>query len=240
MQRVPSSPHLSKHLPISALARFEPRGKRLRELILSALTGPASEYWQRLVAGEVFAENLGDDVELRSTVVAHLLRTPSGNGEAALADLLLRQPDANLEATLRERTKDRFYDIATHFKLVAALSSPPRVIESLYDVLSRDLSESAPAPFHFPRWVPAFLKRIEKDSAVQDCLHSALTSTAHPSVKASFVSLLARAAGVDEKLRTFAVDELKRTASEAVPQVGFDLVSQSYRLVRHVLLETVG
>ena len=52
--------------------------------------------------------------------------------------------------------------------------------------------------------------------------------------------LLARAAGVDEQLRTFVVDALQRTASLAIPRVGFDLVSQSHRLVRYVLLETIG
>jgi len=84
------------------------------------------------------------------------------------------------------------------------------------------------------------VRRIEKDSAVQDLLHAAITPIASPSVKASFVSLLSRAAGVDERLRAFAVRELGRTEWEGMSEVGFDLSSQSYRLVRHVLIETIG
>lgn len=48
-----------------------------------------------------------------------------------------------------------------------------------------------------------------------DALHSALTSTAVPSIKASFGSLLASAAGVDERLRTFVASELQRVDAEA-------------------------
>ena len=238
MQKVRSGARLSRHVPMSALARFAPRGEELRELILAALTKQDPELWERLVAGEILAENFADDIELRRQVVADLLRAPPGHAEAALADLLLRHPDAQLETTLRERAKDGHYDVATHFKLVAALSSPPEVIESLEDILSRDLTE--PACLHLARWIPAILKRIEKDPALQAHMLSALTPTAPPSVKASFVSLLARTAGVDQKLRTFAADELQRTESDVVPQLGFDLASQSYRLVRHVLLETIG
>ena len=67
----------------------------------------------------------------------------------------------------------------------------------------------------FSRWIPAILRRIEKDAGVQDALHSALTSTAVPSIKVSFGSLLASAAGVDERLRTFVASELQRVDAEA-------------------------
>ena len=238
MQQVPSHPHLLRHVLISAVARFAPRSNSLRELVLSTLTGPSPLYWPMLVAGETLAQDFADDRDLRDQVVGHILGAQPGQPDAVLADLLLHHPDPQLEAALRERTRDTSYDVATHFKLVAALSVPPKVIESLENFLRWDLSE--PERWHLPRWIPAILKRIEQDSAVQDCLQSALAATTSPSVKASFVSLLARATGVDERLRMFATNELERTQSEPLPQVGFDLSSQSYRLVRHVLLETLG
>lgn len=238
MERVPSTPHLSTHIPLSALARFAPDGKRMREFILAAFTQSRGQYWQTLIAGEILAEHFAEDADLRRQVVAHVLRAPPGPGDGALAELLLRRPDPELERALREKTREASYDVATHFKLVAALASPPRVVEALEDLLTRDLSETN--EFHFPRWISAVVRRIEKDSAVQERLQVQLTSDASPSKKASFVSLLARAAGVSERLRTFAISELDRTNLKAMPEVGFDLSSQSYRLIRHVLIETLG
>jgi hypothetical protein len=238
MQSTPSSPHLPKHVPISAMAHFAPKAEQMRELIIPALTTSKSEYWEMLIAGEIFAEHFGEDVELRHQVVEHFVRDPKGTCAAALAELVLRRPDSELEKLLREKTVGAKYDIATHFKLVAALSAPKYVIEALEKMLTIDLSEIH--EWQFPRWVPAIVRRIENDSAVQDLLHAALTPRASASVKASFVSLLSRGARVDERLRAFIVSELDRTESEEMPEVGFDLSSQSYRLVRQVLIETIG
>ena len=227
-----------KHIPISAQARFAPSGKPMRDLVLAALTRFSAQYWEGLIAGEIFAEHFGEDAELRREVVAHILCARQGTGEAALADLLLRHPDPDLERSLREKATGAQYDVATHFKLVAALSGPPTVVHALENFLTRDLSEIN--AWQLPLWIPAMIRRIEKDPDVQDLLHAALTRTPSPSVRASLVSMLARAAGVDERLRTFVGWELERTESEAMPEVGFDLSSESYRLVRHVLIETIG
>lgn len=237
MQTTPSRPHLSKHVPVSAMARFAPNGEAMRELIVPALTTFGAQYWEGLIAGEIFAEHFGEDAELRRQVVEHFVRDPRGAGAAALAELVLRRPDPELERLLREKTGDAKYDIATHFKLVAALSAPRIVVEALEKLLTADLSEIH--EWQFPRWVPAMVRRIEKDLAVQDFLHAAITPMASASVKASFASLLSRGSGVDERLRAFAVRELDRTESEGMSEVGFDLSSQTYRLVRQVLIETI-
>lgn len=105
-------------------------------------------------------------------------------------------------------------------------------------MLAADLSKIH--KWQFPRWVPAIVRRIEKDPAVQDLLHTAITPMASASVKTSFASLLSRAVGVDERFRDMAVRELDRTESEGMPEVGFDLTSQTYRLVRQVLIEAIG
>ena len=233
----PSSPHSLKYVPMSATARFAPNGERMRSMIVRALTTPNSQYWERLIASEIFAEHFSDDTDLRRQVEEQLVRNPQGAGASALAELVLRRPDLELEKLLREKTSGVNYDVATHFKLVAALSKPRCVIEELEKVLTSDLREIY--KWHFPRWIPAIIRRIEKDSVVKDLLNAAMTPDASASVKASFVSLLSQASGVDERLRAFAVRELSRTESEGLPEAGFDLVSQTYRLVRQVLNETI-
>jgi hypothetical protein len=237
MQMVPSTPHLSNYIPLSAAARFAPNSKSTRELVVSSLMASSGQYWETLIAGEIFSEHLGEDAELRHKIVDHILSLPPGPWDATLADLLLRY-DSNLEKAVREKSRDAQYDVATHFKLVAALSRPSMVVAALEDILTRDLSETM--QWHFPRWVPAVIRRIEKDPAVRELMMAAVTTQSSPSVKSSFVSLLGRAAGVDETLRAFAVGELQRTESEPIPDIGFDLSSRSYRLVRHVLFEAIG
>ena len=238
MQMASSDPQLSKHVLMIATARFAPNGEQMRKLIVPALTKSNDQYWETLIAGEIFAEHFGEDAELRRQVVEHFVRYPQGPGAAALAELVLRRPDSELERLLRERTANAEYDIATHFKLVAALSEPRIVIEALEKLLTRDLSETH--KWHFARWVPAIARRIEKDSAVQDLVHAAITPNASASVKASFTSFLSQAFGVEERLRAFAILELDRTESDGMPEVGFDLSSQTYRLVRHVLIEAIS
>jgi len=239
MQMATSNMHLSKHVPMTAMARFAPNGEQMRNLIVPALTTSNNrQYWEGLIAGEIFAEHFGEDAELRHQVEEHFVRDPQGAGAAALAELLMRRPDPALESLLWEKTRGTKHDIATHFKLVAAMSAPKIVVEELEEILTADLSEIHDR--HFPRWVPAIVRRIEKDSAVQDLLHAAITPTAPASVKASFTSLLSRASGVDERLRAIAVRELDRMKSRGMPEVGFDLSSQTYRLVRQVLIEVIG
>lgn len=237
MQKTPSSPHSSEHELMIALARFAPDGEQMRKLIVPALTTSNRQYWESLIAGEIFAEHFGEDAELRRQVVEHFVRDPRGAGAAALAELVLRRPDPELERLLREKTGDAEYDIATYFKLVAALSAPRIVFEALKKLLTADLSESTNGNFRVGcrRWSAG----SKKDSAVQDLLHAAITPMASASVKASFASLLSRASGVNERLRAIAVREYDRTQSEGMPEVGFDLSSQTYRLVRQVLIETI-
>lgn len=233
-----SNPHLSKHMLMSAMARFAPNGEQMRNLIIPALTTSNCGHWEGLIAGEIFAEHFGDDADLRGQIVEYFMCNPKGFGAAALAELVLRRPDSALESLLREKTKGTKYDIATHFKLRAALFVPRIMIEDLEKLLTTDLSKIH--EWHFPRWVPAIVRRIERDSAVQDLLHAAITPSASASVKTSFATLLSRAAGVGERLRVIAVRELDRTESEVMPEVGFDLSSQTYRLVRQVLIETIS
>lgn len=238
MERGPSSTHSLKHIEMAALARFAPKSSRMRQLIGPVLTMRRGQYWEGLIAGEIFAEHFANDEEFRRDVVARFLSDPEGAAAGALAELLLRSSIPEIEELLRERTKDLRYDVATHFKLLASLAKPNALVQGLDRFLSRDLSNSH--LWHFSRWIPAIGRRIERDTAVQDLLHEGMTPTASASVKVSFASLLGGAAGVDERLRTFAAQELRRTDAETMPEVGFDLSSQAHRLVKHVLIELIG
>jgi hypothetical protein len=239
ISKAPTSLHLGKYVQINALARFAPKSRELRTLVLHHLTYPGEvEYWGALTAAEVFAEHFAEDAELRGHVVDRFDRNPQSFAATALAELLLRRPEAEPERLLREKTADLRYDLATHFKLVAALSPPERVLEALTVLLANiplDLYS-----LQLPRWMPGMVRRIEKDTKVRAALRAALTEVATPSEKVSFASLLVRASTVDEWLQAFAVAEVERSDAKILPEVGFDLQAQEYRIVRHVLLEALA
>jgi len=208
-------------------------------MISSLLTGAQSgEYWGSLVAAEMFAEHFSEDSELRLQIIAEFERRPRGFAAAALAEALLRKPDASIEDLLRTKVQSLRYDIATHFKLMAALSTPQRLTGSLIDLLQKRILDAH--ELQLARWIAAVVRRIERDPEVQAELKRSLRAESPPSVKVSFVALLQRASGVDDDARIFASEELKRSEAEPIPEVGFDLVSQAHRIVRHVLTEALA
>jgi hypothetical protein len=236
-----SSRYLSKHVQITALATFEPKSAELRTIVRNQLIFAAddSEYWGALVAAEVFAEQFSDDEELRGEVVAAFVRAPGGfAAAAALAELVLRNPDDDIENLLREKTDGVPFDAATHFKLVAALSSTDDLIEALSLLLAHlplDVDR-----VQLSRWVPALLRRIEKDVALQAALQQALVDTSSSSEQASFTALLLRAGDINAGLSAHIATQVGLVRTPAMPEVGFDLVGQAFRVVEHVLVEALS
>ena len=53
----------------------------MREFIPAAFTQSPGQYWQTLIAGEIFAEHFAEDAELRHQVVAHVLWVASAKQE---------------------------------------------------------------------------------------------------------------------------------------------------------------
>jgi hypothetical protein len=121
---------------------------------------------------------------------------------------------------------------------MAAVAEPTAVVESLIEILDADSKYNF--AWHSARWLPAILRRIERDAEVQSRLLESLEAAVDSSIRTSFPVLLSRAAGVSERLRLWAMKELRRAESAEIPEVGFDLFSQSYRVVRQVLIETLG
>ncbi len=172
--RMATSPHLSTHLQIGTLATFAPRSVDLRAMVRTHLILPEHhEYWGSLVAGEVFADQFADDAELRGEVIEAFSRQPAGiAATAAIAELMVRNPDADIKRMLNEGTRALAYDAATHFKLVAALLTPDAVIDALQQLLAHlpvDLDR-----LNLPRWVPTLVRRVERDAELRASFREAL------------------------------------------------------------------
>ena len=146
--------------------------------------------------------------------------------------------DPGVETLVRQKATGVNYDIATHFKLVAVLSSPDKVVAALRQLLANlpiELYE-----LRLPRWVPTLTRRIERDTELQSAFLQALAPDTPSSIKASFVSLLVRAVGPSTALTEYVSAELRRANTASFPEIGFDLVSQTNRVMAHLLTETLA
>jgi hypothetical protein len=165
MEQVPCARHAHKSDLIAAVAEMAPRSKYMRELIASLLISPfgggtVADHWAELRAGEIFAEYFRGDLELRGKVIDTFKANPEHTAAAgALAELLLREDDPDVGKLLSELVHGRRYGIGTHFKLIAALSSPEAFIESVEELLTKNIEPDEALSY----WMPALLRRTRID-----------------------------------------------------------------------------
>jgi hypothetical protein len=240
MDKVPDARHVHKSDLISVVAEMAPRSKRMRELIASLLLSQfggrgVADHWAELRAGEIFAEYFRDDLELRGKIIDTFKANPEHTAAAgALAELLLREDDPDVGKLLSDLVQGRRYGIGTHFKLIAALSSPEAFIESVEELLTKNIE---PDDWALSYWMPALLRRIRIDDELQEKMYAALCKADSVSLKISLSALLSRGAGPADNLKRYAAEELQKLQQEPIPAIGFDLTSYAHRPLFQVLTE---
>ena len=169
MEEIPNARHVHKSDLLAAVAEMAPRSDRMRDLVASLLLPPlggrsVADHWAELRAGEIFAEYFRDS-DLRGKVMAAFKANPeNGRAAAALAELLLRENDPAVEDLLVAGVRSRAYGVGTHFKLVAALSSPEVFIEAIEELLTRNID---PDTWSLPYWVPTLVRRVKIDGELR-------------------------------------------------------------------------
>jgi hypothetical protein len=240
MDKVPDARHVHKSDLIAAVAEMAPRSKRMRELIASLLLSQfggrsVADHWAELRAGEIFAEYFRDDLELRGKIIDTFKANPEHTATAgALAELLLREDDPDVGKLLSDLVQGRRYGIGTHFKLIAALSSPEAFIESVEELLTKNIE---PDDWALSYWMPALLRRIRIDGELQEKMYAALCKADSVSLKISLSALLSRGAGPADNLKWYAAEGLQKLQQEPIPAIGFDLTSYAHRPLFQVLTE---
>ncbi|MEH2567133.1 NACHT domain-containing protein [Bradyrhizobium sp. AZCC 2289] len=240
MDKVPSAQHLHKKDLITALAEFAPQGQSMRELLETMLRDSLhgrtiGDITAMLHGGQIFADYFHDDRALRALAIDAFNAYP-GNAMAtgALVEILLRENDRALADSVFERVRDRQYDTGTNLKLMAAFSSSEGVIETLTDFLAEDIEQQSWA---IPYWVPALVRRIKADPTLQTHMRAALAQASVASIKVTFAALLGRGMGSADDLRQYAIEELDRLNKDPIPVIGYDLTTNSHRLLFQVLTE---
>jgi len=242
LAQAPSAQHLHRSDLIAALVEFAPRGPEMRGLLETMLRRnfrgrTIGDITAILRAGQVFADYFRDDRDLRSLVMDAFSANP-GNATAAgaLAELLLRESNPELAESVVERVRQHPYDVGTNYKLMAVFASNDDIIRTIEDILSRDLE---PDRWAIPYWVPALVRRIATDATLQADMHTALTHADSLSLKATLWSFLGTATRRADDLRQRAAAELDKLHEEIEPAIGFDLLTNSHRLLFQVLMEIV-
>lgn len=240
LARVPGARHVHKIDLIAAVAEMEPRGKYMRELIVSLLFTPfgarsLADHWAELKAGEIFAEHFRGDSDLRAKVTdAFRINSHNAGAAGALAELLLREDDAVVGDLLVAGVQGHGYGVGTHFKLIAAISAPDVFIEEIGKLLARNIE---PDEWSLPYWVPALVRRIRIDGALRARMLEALGEAGSVSMKLTLAALLSRAAGSTDQLRAYAAEELGKLQADPIPAIGFDLTSYAHRPLFQLLTE---
>ena len=237
-------PRVTLDIRLAALRRFAPEGPVMRGLIEPLLRRGGStsgmrlsnkERWPSFMAAEIFAEHFAHS-ELRQIAIDQLSAAPNSDcAAAALAETVLRERDAALEDLLQEKTRDRRYDLVTVARVTAAIGNIVGVLER---VLEKDPQQFNGLNCGY--WVPAVLRRIERDSSIADALIEAADDAPSASARLSELTLLGRGCKDISKTRPALERALQTYESAAVPTVAYDVTTESYRLAAQAIRQLLS
>jgi hypothetical protein len=227
------------HERLAAMRRFAPESDAMRKLIEPRLLSPGStrgmllsisERWPAMMAAEIFAEHFARS-DLRPAVIDFFSIHPESDcAAAALAETLLREPDAALEALLREKSEGISYELVTALRVTAAVGN---IVSPLEWLLKKGPDEAL--GWNCSYWVPAFLRRIERDESAADAIIGALEGAPSASARLSELALLGLGCKDKAKTRPILDNALRQYEAAPAPVIAFDVTAGAYRLAAHAV-----
>jgi hypothetical protein len=234
-QRVPL------HVRLGAMQRFAPDSAAMRKLIEPILLRPGSttgilqsnsERWPAMMAAEIFADHFAQS-DLRQAVIELFTSDPTSDcAAAALAETLLRERDTALGTLLRERAQAISYELVTGLRVTAAIGS---LVGALEWLLQNDPSEALGRNCSY--WVPAFLRRIERDDRAADEIIAAVDRAPSESARLSELALLGLGCKDKAKTRPILDRTLRGYEAKPTPIIAFDVTGGAYRPAAHTVRE---
>jgi hypothetical protein len=241
---IPTARHVRTHDYIGAVARFAPESDEMRDAIMPLLLARETrsvrrtnaDVWAVMTAAESFAEHLSTSPSLMTQVIDCFRAAPRSEGPAAaLAEVVLRRREPELEELLREHVGGLPYGFVTIWKLMAAISPPEQITDALCQLLEKDPLETA--FWNCSHWVPALLRQLERDAQFADQLIARVASAPSISARISLLALAGKGSKGRMTFRSVISREAEKLENAVVPPFGFDLTSGSNRLARHALQE---
>jgi hypothetical protein len=236
-----TSPQTPLYERLSAVQRFAHDGPLMRRLIEplllsrgSTLNAPLSnsQRWPSLMAAEIFADHFAQ-TDLRKKVIDHFKADPRNESAAeALAETSLREPSPDLADLLRAGSERNDYGLVASLRVAAAIGDIVGALEWLLKTDPRDTDF-----WNCSYWVPAFLRRIERDEDVADDLIDALDRAPSASARLSELVLLGLGCKDKAKTRPVLTAALKTYKVAPAPVIAFDLTVNAYRPALHAVSE---
>jgi hypothetical protein len=236
--------HTPLHELVSAMRQFAPASEEMRKLIEPLLLQRGStrgvmrsnsERWPDMMAAEIFAEHFARS-DLRQSVIDVFTADPASDcAAAALAETVLREGDTTLEALLREKAKGISHELVTGLRVTAAVGNIAGALEWL---LKEDPEEAL--GWNCSYWVPAFLRRIERDERAADEIIAALDRAPSASARLSGLALLGLGCKDKAKTRPILGAALRDYEAAPAPVVAFDVTAGAYRLAVHTVRDLLS
>jgi hypothetical protein len=244
-EAVPTTRFVRKDAHLAALARFEPDSDAMRDLVMPIVASDFysargyrtnADTWDILKAAEIFGEYFSSRGFLLQRVIDSFDADPANPGPAAaLAETVLRQNNAELEERLASGAAGKNYDLATGFKVLAAVGPIPNIVVRLRWLLKRDLTSYG--AWNFPYWVPSLIRRIEKDFDLAETLIAESVRAQSSTAKLSLLALAGKSMSGRITLRESALKAAEAFTTSEILAVGFDITSGSMQLASHVIRE---
>ncbi len=119
--------------------------------------------------------------------------------------------------------------------MIAAVNTPEQIVDALFWLLTDHPGETM--FWNCAYWVPALLRRIERDPAVSEELIKALGVAPNTSAKVSLIALAGGSGNGRSKHSAFFTAEAARVTSAVAPPIGFDVTTGSQRIAAQILHE---
>jgi hypothetical protein len=236
-----TTPQTPLYERLGAVQRFAHDGPLMRRLIEPLLLSRGStrnaplsnsQRWPSLMAAEIFADHFAQ-TDLRKKVIDHFKADPRNESAAeALAETSLREPSPDLADLLRAEIKRNEYGFVASFRVAAAIGDIVGALEWLFKTDPTDT-----VFWNCSYWVPAFLRRIERDEDVADDLIDALDRAPSASARLSELALLGLGCKDKAKTRPVLTAALKTYEAAPAPVIAFDLTANAYRPALHTVCE---
>ncbi|WP_089725096.1 NACHT domain-containing protein [Candidatus Thiosymbion oneisti] len=226
---------------LSLYARRRPGTGLLKALCLHRLDASSSRMTlpgihDAMTAMEIIGDQFGEDSDLRAELERRVLASKYDD-QFALIALCAGWPGCDvIEEALRwYRENNQRLHYPTLFYLISDQYGVAEFCERMEGILGDmkgtvwEISSRCAAPI---------IRRLRNDEDARTGLLARLRETSTPNVKASVPGLLAAASGMDDELRGWAFNELKRQAQrDGVSEHGLSLSDGTIRPVAHVLME---
>jgi hypothetical protein len=222
---------------LTLLGRLEPRSENLARACLEVISAHHDNNWHGWykateAAASILAEQYRGDPAIESRLQS--LGEPDRVRLGVIMALSLgwRHNQILTQIEFRQNAEVGSAELYTKYACIPS--------EALAAALEQDLVWAQHNGFQAESIVRPLVARLKDDPKATSAISGKLSTSANPNVKASFCKLLAVSGSFTPERDSWSREELKRQNLPGIPELGYDLLTQSTRAVSLCLLESLG